>query len=134
MKVEQVPIESVIPYAKNPRRNQGAIGKVAASLKEFGWRQPIVVDCEMVIVVGHTRLLAAQRLGMTKVPIPRRRGFHAAPSDARELGEVPADSVGGFVHTGEPIALSDLSDRGVCYTGFAGVEFQDWLRAKETGR
>lgn len=59
---------------------------------------------------------------------------HAAPSDARGLGEVPADSVGGFVYTGGPIALSDLSDRGVRYTGLAGVELQGWLRAKETGR
>jgi ParB-like chromosome segregation protein Spo0J len=69
MKVDLVPIDSVIPYARNPRKNAGAVGKVAASLREFGWRQPIVVDSEMVIIVGHTRLLAARQLGMTEVPV-----------------------------------------------------------------
>lgn len=58
----------------------------------------------------------------------------AAPADARHLAEVPADSIGGFVYTGGPIVLSDLSDRGVRYTGLAGLELQGWLRAKETGR
>jgi ParB-like chromosome segregation protein Spo0J len=69
MKVVQVPIERVIPYERNPRRNEGAVSKVEASLREFGWRQPIVVDCEMVVVAGHTRLLAARRLGLAKVPV-----------------------------------------------------------------
>ena len=58
----------------------------------------------------------------------------AAPSEARRLGEVPADSVGGFVYTGGPMMLSDLSDRGVRYTGLAGIELQGWLRATATGR
>lgn len=69
MIVENVPIDSVIPYARNPRKNTGAIPKVAASLKEFGWRQPIVVDSEMVVIVGHTRLEAARHLGLKEVPI-----------------------------------------------------------------
>lgn len=69
MKVKLVQIEKVIPYARNPRKNQGAIGKVAGSIKEFGWQQPIVVDSEMVVIAGHTRLAAAQSLSMDKVPI-----------------------------------------------------------------
>ena len=69
MKVENYPIESVIPYARNPRKNDEAATKVAASIKEFGWQQPIVVDSEMVIIAGHTRLLAAQRLGLDEVPV-----------------------------------------------------------------
>lgn len=58
MKVELVPIERVIPYARNPRRNEHAVAKVAGSIKEFGFRQPIVVDKDMVIIVGHTRLVS----------------------------------------------------------------------------
>lgn len=69
MKVQTVPIGSVVPYARNPRRNQGAVAKVAASIREFGWRQPIVVDADMVVVAGHTRLLAAQQLGLKDVPV-----------------------------------------------------------------
>lgn len=69
MLVEQVAIDRIIPYEKNPRRNAAAVPGVVAALREFGWRQPIVVDADMVIVVGHTRRLAALELGMTEVPV-----------------------------------------------------------------
>ena len=69
MKIESAPLESVTPYARNPRKNADAVAKVAASIKEYGWRQPIVVDEERVIIAGHTRLMAAQRLGLDKVPV-----------------------------------------------------------------
>jgi len=69
LKVEVVAIEKVIPYARNPRRNEHAVAKVAGSIKEFGFRQPIVVDKDMVVIVGHTRLLAAQQLGFKHVPV-----------------------------------------------------------------
>lgn len=68
------PIARVIPYARNPRRKQ-AIAKVAASISEFGWRQPIVVDEEGVVIVGHTRLEAARQLGNRKVPVHIARGM-----------------------------------------------------------
>jgi hypothetical protein len=64
MEVVETPIDKLVPYACNPRRNEEAVATVAASLAEFGWRQPIVVDEDMVIVVGHTRYEAAKRLGM----------------------------------------------------------------------
>ena len=69
MKIQTVEIERVIPYARNPRKNAEAVTKVAASIREFGFRQPVVVDDEMTVVVGHTRLLAAKQLGMAKVPV-----------------------------------------------------------------
>jgi ParB-like chromosome segregation protein Spo0J len=69
MKVELMPVDQVIPYARNPRINAHAIEKVAASIKEFGFRQPIVTDKELVIVVGHVRFEAAKRLGLKKVPV-----------------------------------------------------------------
>lgn len=69
VKVKMVPIGDVKPYPNNPRINAGAVEGVAASLKQFGWQQPIVVDSSMVIVVGHTRLLAAQMLEQKKVPV-----------------------------------------------------------------
>lgn len=69
MQIQTVDIETVIPYAKNPRKNEAAVDKVAGSLKEFGWRQPIVVDAEMVVIAGHTRLAAARKLGLKEVPI-----------------------------------------------------------------
>jgi len=69
MKIELRPIKDVKPYPGNPRINDDAVDAVAASLKEFGFRQPIVVDVDSVIVCGHTRFKAAQKLGLEKVPV-----------------------------------------------------------------
>jgi ParB-like chromosome segregation protein Spo0J len=64
------PIAKVIPYARNSRKiPERALDKVAASIKEFGWRVPIVVDKNGVIICGHTRLLAAKKLGCREVPV-----------------------------------------------------------------
>jgi DNA modification methylase len=64
------PIDRPIPYARNSRKiPERAIDKVAASIKEFGWRQAIVVDRDGVIICGHTRLLAAKKLGLKEVPV-----------------------------------------------------------------
>ena len=64
-----MPIGEVRPYERNPRLNDGAVQAVAESLKEFGWRQPIVVDADGTIVAGHTRYKAALALGMQTVPV-----------------------------------------------------------------
>lgn len=64
MKVELLDLKKLVPYARNPRITAHAVDKVAASIKEFGFRQPIVVDSEMVIIAGHTRYQAAQKLGL----------------------------------------------------------------------
>ena len=69
MQIELWPFERVIPYDRNPRQNDQAVDAVAASLREFGFRQPIVVDRDGVIVVGHTRWKAARKLGLTQVPV-----------------------------------------------------------------
>jgi ParB-like chromosome segregation protein Spo0J len=57
------------PYENNPRLNDGAVDAVAASIREFGFRQPIVVDEQGVIIVGHTRYKAALKLGRQTVPL-----------------------------------------------------------------
>lgn len=69
MKVELVNIDTIIPYARNPRNNADAVDSVVSSIKEFGFKQPIVVDKENVIIVGHTRYTAAKRLDMKQVPV-----------------------------------------------------------------
>jgi len=63
------PIDDLKPYDKNPRLNDGAVEAVAKSLREFGFRQPIVVDGDDVIIVGHTRWKAAKLLGLAQVPV-----------------------------------------------------------------
>ena len=69
MKIEQISIDLIKPYDKNPRKNDHAVEQVARSLKEFGFQQPIVVDKNMTIVVGHTRYKAARHLKLTEVPV-----------------------------------------------------------------
>jgi len=77
MKVEHVSIDKLVPYARNPRINAHLVDEVAASIKEFGFQQNIVVDSEMVIVVGHVRYMAAQKLGMKEVPVNVMKGSKA---------------------------------------------------------
>jgi ParB-like chromosome segregation protein Spo0J len=69
MTIEIRPIDQITPYSGNPRNNDDAVDSVAASLKEFGFRQPIVVDTAGVIIVGHTRYQAAKKLGLATVPV-----------------------------------------------------------------
>ena len=69
LKVEYRNVADLNPYANNPRLNDGAVDAVAASIKEFGFKVPIVVDSDGVIVTGHTRLKAAKKLGIDTVPV-----------------------------------------------------------------
>ena len=62
-------VEDLIPYENNPRNNTEAIDYVANSIKEFGFKVPVIVDKENVIVAGHTRVLAAEKLGLEEVPV-----------------------------------------------------------------
>jgi hypothetical protein len=63
------PLENVKPYELNPRLNDAAVDAVIVSIREFGWRQPIVVDADGVIIVGHTRWKAAKKMGLATVPV-----------------------------------------------------------------
>lgn len=85
MKIEPRPLDQITPYARNPRRNQSAIATVKASLKEYGWQQPIVVDPEGVIIAGHTRYLAALELGWTEAPVHVARDLTPAQVKAYRL-------------------------------------------------
>ena len=69
MQIINMKLSEIHPYEKNPRFNDGAVEAVANSIKEFGFQQPIVVDKDFVVVVGHTRLKAAEQLGLTEVPM-----------------------------------------------------------------
>src|SRR5512137_2580491 len=108
MNIELRNTESIRPYDKNPRLNDDAVDAVAASLREFGFRQPIVVDAEGVIVVGHTRWKAAKKLGLEKVPIhiatdltPEQiKAYRIADNKTNELAEWDYDLL--------PIELGEL--------------------------
>ena len=61
-------VADLVPYENNPRNNDGAVDYVANSIKEFGFKVPVVVDKDNVVVAGHTRLKACEKLGITEVP------------------------------------------------------------------
>jgi ParB-like chromosome segregation protein Spo0J len=69
LKVQYISINNIVPYENNPRNNQDAIPAVIESIKQFGFRNPMILDKENVIVAGHTRYEAAKALGMTEVPV-----------------------------------------------------------------
>jgi len=69
MQVEMWSLDRIKPYEKNPRINDDAVAPVVQSINEFGFRQPIVVDPDGVIIVGHTRWKAAKQLNLAEVPV-----------------------------------------------------------------
>lgn len=69
MQIELMALDDLKPYERNPRDNDKAVDAVAESIKQYGWQQPIVVDENREIVVGHTRYKAAQKLGMREAPV-----------------------------------------------------------------
>lgn len=68
LKIKELELSKIKAYDKNPRKNDEAVGPVAESIKEFGFKVPIVIDKDNVIIAGHTRLKAAKRLGLKTVP------------------------------------------------------------------
>lgn len=106
MYVDLMPIEGVLPYENNPRViNERAIAAVAASINEFGWQQPIVIDSDGVIIVGHTRRLAAIQLGLKEVPVVIANGLSAEKINAYRLMD---NKAGEFSQWDEDMLQSEL--------------------------
>ena len=134
MDVELRSIDSIRPYDKNPRQNDGAVDAVAKSIQEFGWRQPIVVDGDGVIIVGHTRWKAAKKLGLEKVPVhvatdltPEKvKAYRLADNRLAELAEWDMDLL--------PLELTDLRgmDIDLEMLGFSTAELEKMLGASGT--
>jgi DNA modification methylase len=129
MDIITLPIAQLIPYARNPRRNDDAIATVAASIAEFGWRQPIVVDEQMVIVAGHTRWEAAKRLGMTVVPVHVARGLTPPQLRAYRLMDNRSHQNATWDDDLLKLELADLNldDFDLTLTGFDDAELDRLL-------
>ena len=133
MKISWIATDQVHPYENNPRKNTRTVEKLTQSLKEYGWQQPIVVDKENIIIVGHARWQAAQKLGMTQVPVfcatdltePQVRSYRLA--DNRLAEESQWDSK--FLSE-ELAALRDM-EVDLSLTGFRETELSQLLGAPE---
>jgi len=116
MKIENWNIEDVKPYDNNPRNNDDAVEATANSIKEFGWQQPIVVDKNGVIIVGHTRLKAAKKLKLEQVPVTvaenltdeQVKSYRLADNKTGELAEWDVDMLDGELNDIFDIDMSDF--------------------------
>ena len=108
MKIDMWPIERLKPYEQNPRINDTAVDAVARSIQEFGFRQPIVVDEEGVIIAGHTRYKAAQKLGLETVPVHVAKGLTPAQVKAYRLADNRTGELAEWNFDLLPIELADL--------------------------
>ena len=108
MNVKLWPIAKIRPYASNPRLNDQAVAAVAASIKEFGFRQPIVVDGDGIIVVGHTRYKAAIQLQLKKVPVHVAIGLTPAQIKAYRIADNQTASLSEWNEGLLPLELAQL--------------------------
>ena len=108
MKVELRDIQAIRPYEKNPRLNDQAVEAVAKSLREFGFRQPIVVDADGVIVCGHTRWKAAQKLGLKQVPVHVAKDLTPAQVRGLRIADNQTASLAEWNYDLLPVELKDL--------------------------
>jgi len=131
--IEYRPLDALIPYARNSRTHSEAqVAQIAASIREFGWTNPVLVDEQQTIVAGHGRVLAAQKLGLESVPTITLAGL----TDAKRRAYVIADNKlalnAGWDEEMLKVELQELTDAGldVGMVGFSPEElnvlFNGW--------
>jgi site-specific DNA-methyltransferase (adenine-specific) len=129
MKIEMWAVAKIKPYERNPRRNDDAVASVARSISEFGFRVPIVVDAEGVIIAGHTRLRAAESLGLAKVPVHVARELTPEQARALRIADNKLHELSTWDAELLPLELADLRDIDVDLSllGFSADELEQLL-------
>ena len=133
--VETRRVEALIPYARNPRTHSDAqIAQLAASIVEFGWTNPILVDGDNGVIAGHGRLLAARKLGMTEVPVIELAHLTSAQKRALVIADNRLALDAGWDEAMLVLELAELADIGfeLDLTGFSANEIERLLDAVET--
>ncbi|WP_230598510.1 site-specific DNA-methyltransferase [Xanthomonas albilineans] len=131
------PVDSLIPYARNAKQHsQAQVAQIAASIREFGWGAPILIDGHNNVIAGHGRLLAARQLGMAEVPVvpldhlsdTQRRALILADNKIGENAAWDDDLLG--------IELSELQDAGfdLDLTGFSPEEWEALIAGDDTAK
>ena len=131
-----VNIVSIKPYAKNAKKHpDDQVRKVADSIREFGFNQPIVVDRNSEIIVGHGRYLAAKYLGLDKVPVILRDDLSDEQVKAYRLADNKLNESGWDMQLAIP-ELKELELKGfdISLTGFSPLELKMFEPVKDQGR
>ena len=135
MTIEKIPTDKLIPYARNAKKHDAAqVSKLAGSIREFGFNNPILIDSQNGIIAGHGRVLAAQQLGLADVPCIRlghltdtqRRAYILADNKLAEIG-------GGWDEEMLGLELADLreTDFDLGLLGFDARAIEDFLNPPE---
>lgn len=123
-------VEDLIPYARNARTHSDEqVARIAASIKEFGWTNPIIIDGENGIVAGHGRMLAARKLGLSEVPCIELKNLTETQKRAYILADNRLALDAGWDNEMLALELGDLKDAGVDLelTGFSDEELDELL-------
>jgi hypothetical protein len=125
-------VADIKPYAHNPRNNDHAVAAVAASIREFGFRQPLVLDEDDVIVVGETRFKAAKQLGLKEIPVHVARGLTPAQLKAFRIADNKTAELPDWDYELLVRELAGLQkmDFDLDVVGFSADELQELFQAE----
>jgi hypothetical protein len=130
MKIVQKPVDTLIPYINNSRTHSDSqVAQIAASIKEFGWTNPILVDGENGIIAGHGRLMAARKLGYTEVPTIELKDLTETQRKAYIIADNKLALNADWDNEILALELAELGDMGfdLDVTGFAADEIAELL-------
>ena len=126
MQVTELDINEIIPYVNNPRDNTAAIDAVASSIKAFGFNVPLVLDRDKIVVTGHTRLAAARKLGLTRVPCIIAEHLTEAQAKAYRLADNKVAELATWDAKLLTVELEELNELDMAMQAF-GFEAQEKL-------
>ena len=130
LRVEYRKVETLIPFARNPRTHSDAqVAKLAASIVEFGWTTPVLVDGAQGIIAGHGRVLAARKLGLGEVPVIELGHLTPAQKRAYVIADNRLALDAGWDEEMLALELAELSESGfdLTLTGFSNDEIEQLL-------
>ena len=123
LRIDYVPIDKIRPYENNPRQNEDAIPLVKKSIEEFGFQVPLVLDKDLVVVTGHTRLAAAKELGMTELPCIIAKDLSPEKAKAFRLSDNKVAEAAGWDWSLLQMELDELSDFGFDMEDFGFIDY-----------
>ena len=135
-KVERRAVASLVPYARNARTHSpDQVDQIAASIREFGWTIPVLVDEEGTLIAGHGRVMAAKKLGISEVPVMVAEGWSEAQRKAYVLADNKLALNAGWDNELLRVELEGLKelDFDISLTGFSGDELVSILADKTEG-
>lgn len=133
MQIEYKNVDDLIPYINNPRNNIDAIDAVASSIKNFGFKVPIVIDTKNEIVSGHTRLLAAKKLSIAEVPVIVAADLSEAQIKAFRLADNKVSEISTWDFEALSVELAELAEMDLDFEldAFGFEEFEELKQVEE---